>query len=94
MIVSSVATGAARTFISLPAGSAGMPAGRFGLYTAAGCLSWTAALAVAGYAVGADWHSLENALRGPSYLIAGVVALAIAVAVFVAVRRRRASLPH
>ncbi|QIS22710.1 DedA family protein [Nocardia terpenica] len=83
-----------RTFISLPAGIAGMPAGRFGLYTVAGCLPWTAALAVAGYAVGANWHSLENALRGPSYLIAGVVVLATVVAVIVAVRRRRAALPH
>lgn len=83
-----------RTFISLPAGIAGMPAGRFGLYTVAGCLPWTAALAVAGYAVGANWHSLENTLRGPSYLIAGVVVLAIAIAVIVAVRRRRAALPR
>jgi membrane protein DedA with SNARE-associated domain len=43
-----------RTFISLPAGFAGMPAGRFGLYTTLGCIPWTAALGIAGYALGAD----------------------------------------
>ncbi|WP_067676765.1 DedA family protein [Nocardia miyunensis] len=78
-----------RTFISLPAGIAGMSAARFGLYTLAGCLPWTAALAVAGYGVGANWHHLEDTLRGPSYLVAALVVLAIAVAVVVVVRRRR-----
>ena len=34
-----------RTFISLPAGLARMPAGRFGIYTVLGCIPWTAALA-------------------------------------------------
>lgn len=78
-----------RTFISLPAGIAGMPAGRFGLYTLAGCLPWTAALAVAGYAVGANWQHLEKTLQGPSYVIAALVVVAIAVGVIVVVRRRR-----
>ena len=78
-----------RTFISLPAGIAGMAPLRFGLYTVAGCLPWTAALAVAGYAIGANWHAAEEAMRGPSYLIAGAAALIIVVAGVVAVRRRR-----
>lgn len=38
------------TFISLPAGIAAMPPARFGVYTLAGCLPWTAALAILGYA--------------------------------------------
>ncbi|MFI1920302.1 DedA family protein [Nocardia sp. NPDC020380] len=80
-----------RTFISLPAGIAGMPAGRFGLYTMAGCLPWTAGLAVAGYGVGANWNHLEDTLRGPSYLIAAVAAVAIVVVIVVVrLRRRRA----
>jgi len=78
-----------RTFISLPAGIAGMPALRFGLYTVAGCLPWTAALAIVGYGVGANWHHVEDAVRGPSYLIAALVAVAIAGAAVVVVRRRR-----
>jgi membrane protein DedA with SNARE-associated domain len=78
-----------RTFISLPAGIAGMPALRFGLYTVAGCLPWTAALAIVGYGVGANWSHVEDAVRGPSYLIAALVAVAIAGAAVVVVRRRR-----
>ncbi|MFF3570949.1 DedA family protein [Nocardia jiangxiensis] len=78
-----------RTFISLPAGIAGMSALRFGVYTLAGCLPWTAALAIAGYGVGANWQHLEDTLRGPSYLIAALAAIAIAVAVAVVLRRRR-----
>ena len=34
-----------RTFISLPAGIAGMDPVRFGIYTTIGCIPWTAALA-------------------------------------------------
>ncbi|GAB2451888.1 DedA family protein [Nocardia tengchongensis] len=84
-----------RTFISLPAGIAEMPATRFGLYTLAGCLPWTAALAVAGYAVGANWQQLEDTLRGPSYAIAGLAGIAIVAAVVVVRRRqRRASQPQ
>ncbi|MBU3065854.1 DedA family protein [Nocardia sp. NEAU-G5] len=82
-----------RTFISLPAGIAGMPAGRFGLYTLAGCLPWTAALALAGYGVGANWQHLEKTLQGPSYIIAGLVVVAIAVGMGVVLRRRRRGAP-
>ena len=54
-----------RTFISLPAGIAEMPALRFGIYTTIGCIPWTTALAVAGYAVGKNWESIVNAFHGP-----------------------------
>ena len=54
-----------RTFISLPAGIAEMPALRFGIYTTIGCIPWTTALAVAGYAVGTNWESIANAFHGP-----------------------------
>jgi membrane protein DedA with SNARE-associated domain len=80
-----------RTFISLPAGVAGMPPIRFGLYTIAGCLPWTAALAIVGYAIGANWQTAEAAMRGPSYVIVGAAALAIIASVVVVVRRRRRS---
>jgi membrane protein DedA with SNARE-associated domain len=79
-----------RTFISLPAGIAGMPPLRFGVYTTLGCLPWTTALAVAGYAVGANWESIVNAFHGPSYIIAGIVLAAIVLAAWRYVRRRRA----
>ena len=79
-----------RTFISLPAGFANMPAGRFGLFTTLGCIPWTAALGIAGYALGANWQHIANDFHGPTYAIAGIVAVALAVAVVLHFRRRRA----
>ena len=79
-----------RTFISLPAGIAEMPAVRFGIYTTIGCIPWTAALAVAGYAVGANWESIANAFHGPSYVIAGIVVVGLVMAVWWYLRRRPA----
>jgi membrane protein DedA with SNARE-associated domain len=79
-----------RTFISLPAGFADMPAGRFGLYTTLGCIPWTAALGIAGYALGANWQHIANDFHGVTYAIAGIVVLAIVVAVVLHVRHRRA----
>ena len=79
-----------RTFISLPAGIAEMPALRFGIYTTIGCIPWTTALAVAGYAVGTNWESIANAFHGPSYIIAAVVLVVIVLAVWRYARRRQA----
>jgi membrane protein DedA with SNARE-associated domain len=82
-----------RTFISLPAGIAGMAPVRFGVYTTVGCIPWTAALAVAGYAVGANWKSIVSAFHGPTYIIAGVVVLVIVVGLWRYWRRRPAAEP-
>ena len=79
-----------RTFISLPAGIAGMDPVRFGIYTTLGCIPWTAALAYAGYLVGANWHSIVDGFRGPTYVIAGLVVVALALAVWRYLRGRRA----
>jgi membrane protein DedA with SNARE-associated domain len=78
-----------RTFISLPAGFANMPAGRFGLFTTLGCIPWTAALGIAGYALGANWQHIANDFHGVTYAIAGIVVVALAVAVVLYFRRRR-----
>jgi membrane protein DedA with SNARE-associated domain len=64
-----------RTFISLPAGFANMAPVRFGVYTLAGCVPWTAALGVAGYAVGRNWQRVADDFHGPTYVIAGVVGI-------------------
>jgi membrane protein DedA with SNARE-associated domain len=77
-----------RTFISLPAGIAGMDPVRFGIYTTIGCIPWTAALAYAGYAVGANWQSIVNGFHGPTYIIAALVVIALVIAVWRYVRRR------
>lgn len=78
-----------RTFISLPAGFAAMPAGRFGLFTTLGCIPWTAALGIAGYALGANWQSVANGFHGPTYAIAGIIAIAVVAAVILHLRRGR-----
>jgi membrane protein DedA with SNARE-associated domain len=78
-----------RTFISLPAGLARMPAARFGIYTVLGCIPWTAALAWAGYAVGRNWGNVASALHGPSYALAALIVVLVAVAFVMLWRRRR-----
>ncbi|MGI8869216.1 MAG: DedA family protein [Mycobacteriales bacterium] len=78
-----------RTFISLPAGFAAMPPIRFGVLTSAGCLPWTAALAIAGYEIGGNWDRVANGFHGPTYAIAAIVVVACVVAVVLFLRRRR-----
>lgn len=78
-----------RTFISLPAGLAGMPPLRFGVVTAVGCLPWTAALGVLGYVVGTNWQSVADRFHGPTYLVAGIIVVLLVAAVVLFVRRRR-----
>jgi LPXTG-motif cell wall-anchored protein len=75
-----------RTFISLPAGFAEMSAGTFGVYTTLGVIPWTAALGIAGYALGANWEHVANDFHGPTYIIAGIALVGLGVVV---VRRRR-----
>jgi membrane protein DedA with SNARE-associated domain len=61
---------------------------RFGVYTLAGCIPWTAALAWAGYAVGANWQHVVSAFHGVTYALAGVIVLTVVVAIVFLVRRR------
>ncbi len=77
-----------RTFISLPAGFADMSAGVFGLYTTLGAIPWTAVLAIAGYALGANWEHVANDFHGPTYAIAAVIVVGVVVLI---VRRRKAA---
>lgn len=78
-----------RTFISLPAGFAKMRPVRFGIYTVAGCIPWTLALAWAGYAAGAAWQHVASVMRVPTYVLAGIVVLGLAAVIVMHVRRRR-----
>jgi membrane protein DedA with SNARE-associated domain len=77
-----------RTFISLPAGFAAMPAARFGVYTTLGCIPWTTGLGIAGYYLGSNWQSVANAFHGPTYIIAAVVVIAVIAGLFTYFRRR------
>ena len=76
-----------RTFISLPAGVARMPFGKFTLYTFLGCLPWTFALTWAGLILGDNWETVLRYGEPISW------AIAIAGVSFIAwwlVRRARA----
>jgi membrane protein DedA with SNARE-associated domain len=76
-----------RTFISLPAGVAKMPFGRFTVLTLAGCVPWVLGLALAGQAVGGNWTSVRKGFDYADYAIVALIVIAIAYAI---VRRRGA----
>ena len=67
-----------RTFISLPAGIAEMPVGRFSVLTLVGSVPWTFGLAVAGQALAAHWQDVAAAFT-PISVVVGVLLLAAAV---------------
>ena len=52
-----------RSFISIPAGIAEMPLGRYTVLTTAGSIPWYAGLAAIGVAVGANWERFHEAFR-------------------------------
>ena len=77
-----------RTFISLPAGAARMPLGRFILFTAAGCIPWVLLLAIIGREVGARWDEWRDNLHYLDYVVIALVVIGIA---YLIIRRRRAA---
>lgn len=62
-----------RTFISLPAGMARMPLGKFCLYTFLGSLPWSFVLTYVGVIMGEQWPSLETYFRKFDWLIIVVI---------------------
>jgi membrane protein DedA with SNARE-associated domain len=77
-----------RTFISLPAGIARMPIGKFSLYTFLGVIPWTYGLTYVGVVVEDNWERVLDYFNVPTLLIG--TALATAMAVWFIRRRRRA----
>lgn len=75
-----------RSFISIPAGVAEMPLGRYSLLTTAGTIPWYFGLAAAGLAAGAGWERFHESFRYADYAAAALVAVAV---VAFAVRERR-----
>jgi len=68
----------ARTFVSLPAGHARVPIGRFAVMTALGCAIWASGFVLAGMLLGASWQGADHALRVPLLLL-GVAGIGAAV---------------
>ena len=75
-----------RTFISLPAGVARMPIGRFVGFTLAGCIPWVLMLAIVGREVGGRWDEWRNNLHYLDYAVIAAIVVGIA---YLIVRRRR-----
>ena len=78
-----------RSFISIPAGVAGMPVARFTLLSAPGSAAWCFALAGAGVALGTGWERFHEGWRYADY---AVLALLVAGAAFLTwkAKQRRA----
>jgi membrane protein DedA with SNARE-associated domain len=76
-----------RAFVSLPAGVARMPLGRFTVFSLIGTFPWVLGLALAGHALGGDWTSVRKGFEYVDYAIVAVVVVGVA---YVLVRRRRA----
>src|ERR1700712_4468935 len=62
-----------RTFVSVPAGVAKMPVGRFALLTTLGSIPWVLALALLGEAVGANWENWRHNLGYLDYVVAAAI---------------------
>jgi membrane protein DedA with SNARE-associated domain len=76
-----------RTTFSFPAGAAKMPLKKFAAYTAAGCLLWNLVLVYFGWYLGKNWTQVAGVSR---YLIvAAVIAVGVAIAVYVVSVRRK-----
>ena len=75
-----------RTFISLPAGVARMPLGRFVVFTLAGSIPWVLLLAIIGREVGDRWEDWRDYLHYADYVV--IAATVIGIAYFL-IRRRR-----
>ncbi len=75
-----------RSLISVPAGVARMPLGRFLLYTTIGSVGWTAILAGAGKALGGNYEQVERVI-GP--VSTGIVGLIVATILVRAIRQHR-----
>jgi membrane protein DedA with SNARE-associated domain len=77
-----------RSFISIPAGVAEMPLGRYTVLTTLGTIPWYFGLAAVGVAVGASWERFHEAWHYADYAILALIVAGIAL-VFVRAQRRR-----
>ena len=62
-----------RTFISLPAGIAGMDFKKFTIYTFVGSLPWCFALGYIGYSLGPEWETMKQIFHMLDYVVAAAL---------------------
>ena len=78
-----------RSFTSLVAGIAGVPALRFGVLSLIGTVVYVAAMSSIGYAVGPAWNRVAGDLSVAGYVIVGLIVVAIVVFVIYRLRELR-----
>jgi membrane protein DedA with SNARE-associated domain len=67
-----------RSFVSLAAGLGEMALGKFVAFTVIGCAIWVTGLASIGYSLGASWHHVLKDFSDAGYVVAVLIALALA----------------
>jgi membrane protein DedA with SNARE-associated domain len=67
----------ARTFVSLPAGHARIPVGRFIALTIVGCAIWASGFVAAGMLLGASWQRASDVIRIPLVLLGAATAVGL-----------------
>ena len=77
-----------RSFVSIPAGVARMPLGRFTVFTFLGCMVWCFGLAGIGWALGSSYESFHHDFRFVDIAVAVLVLSGVAIWL---IRRRRTS---
>jgi membrane protein DedA with SNARE-associated domain len=78
-----------RSFTSVVAGFARVPALRFGMLSLIGTLVYGGVIASIGYGVGSAWHTVEHDLSVAGYAVAALVVAAIVAFVLIRVRAFR-----
>ena len=78
-----------RSFASLVAGFAQVPALRFGVLSAIGTVIYATVVASIGYGVGTAWHRVAHDLAVAGYVILAIAVVAIAAFIFYRVRELR-----
>ncbi|WP_068923507.1 DedA family protein [Planobispora rosea] len=83
-----------RSLISIPAGVERMPISIFTILTLAGSLIWNTAFIMAGYALGENYHLIEQYMGIVSKAVLGIVLLAIVIFIWVRLMDRRKGKHH
>jgi membrane protein DedA with SNARE-associated domain len=78
-----------RSFVSLAAGIARVPAGRFGVLSLIGTVIYVSAVSSIGYSLGSTWTKVEKDLSDAGYAIGVLVVLVIAAFIVLRVRALR-----
>lgn len=82
---------AIRTFISLPAGIARMPLGKFLSYTAIGSVIWSGILTYVGYILGRNWENIQTILHPVAYFVIGIVLVFIVFLIIKIIKSKKES---